>query len=86
MQLVNIGVRFADQWENIGTGLKVEVFRLRNIRRDNQDAQACMREVFIEWEKGMKSPYTWENLAQVLCSDAINEGGVLEVMYKQLSV
>ena len=77
-------MRFQDKWEDIGTELKVENFRLRAIKIDNPlNAQACMRKVFTEWENGMTSPYTWENLAEVLCSPAINEKKVLEDMYKE---
>lgn len=84
---MNISVRFQAQWRDIGTGLKVKNYLLNAFETNHpRNAMECMREVFEAWKGGETSPYTWENLAKVLCLDVVHRRDVLEVMYHQLSV
>ena len=77
------------KWRNIGVGLGFKGWELNGIHaancRDLDPAQACMTEVFSQWDSGLKSIHSWKKLAEVLVSPAVDEKKVLDHMYQKLN-
>ena len=56
----------ADKWQNIGTLLGVRQGKLRSIKRDEQEADNCLREMLDTWLKQTDPLPTWSVLAEVV--------------------
>ena len=46
----------------------------------------CMTEVFVMWSRQEDSECSWQKLAEVLCSEIVQEQRLLPDMYKKLSI
>ncbi len=69
-ELVDAVAEISYLWNEVGLGLGLSPGHLRCIQ-DNfagqvRQVQKCFTEVFISWNYGRKSPYTWEKLVSVL--------------------
>ena len=86
MNLVGMGVR--NKWYAIGNGLGVKAADLDSFQAEEAgkpDAnQHCIRRVFQQWHTAMTSDYTWQNLAGVLESPAVNEKLAVSELFKSL--
>ena len=83
-----VGCEVKNKWREIGSGLGVAEADLKSIKTEeagSDDAtQSCMRRVFSKWETAMTSPYTWQNLANVLVSTEVNEKAAMFKLHKSL--
>ena len=77
------------KWRDIGLGLGFKGWELNNIYAANchglDPPQACMTEVFIQWNSAETSEYSWKKLAEVLVSPGVNEKNILDHMYQELN-
>ena len=54
------------QWENIGIQLELEDGQLRQIKSDNGNADACLREMLRAWLSRVAPPPSWTAMADAL--------------------
>ena len=83
-----VGCEVKSKWREIGGGLGVVDADLRGIQAEEagrDDAiQSCMQRVFSRWQYAMTSPYTWQNLANVLVSPVVSEKAAMLKLHKSL--
>ena len=80
------GTKVQAQWEGLGIGLGLDKSKLDAIEKDYRgDTFKCVTEVFEMWSRQEDNEYSWENLAEVLCSEIVKQPRLLPVMYKKLS-
>ena len=83
-----VGVKVKAKWKFIGGGLKVKQGDLTSIQSTNgykDDAdQHCILAVFNKWKSAKTSEYSWQNLAAVLSSQAVQEIDVVKQLYDDL--
>lgn len=80
-----VGWKVKNQWRQIGCGLGVEETELQSIQTEEAGKNdQCMRRVFSTWQSTMISPYTWQNLANVLGSPAVMEIAAMCELYRSL--
>ena len=73
-----VGVDIQTDWENVGLGLGLESVTLDTIHKDcGRHSSSCMRRVFTLWHDGKTSEYSWQKLAEVLCSRTVNKPGLI---------
>jgi len=89
LSLMNlVGCEVKSKWREIGSGLGVAEADLRSIKTEesgSDDAiQSCMRRVFSKWQTAMTSPYTWQNLANVLVSRDVDAKEAMLKLHKSL--
>ena len=84
-----VGVKVKVKWEAIGDGLGIEQGDMNAFKTDNSykenAAQHCMHAVFNKWKSAKTSEYSWQNLAYVLSSRAVDEIYEVEQLYDALS-
>ena len=84
-----VGVALQAKWDKIALELKITAEEISAIQVNHHGkpdfAQDCMMDTFQKWRNTMTSPYTWHNLAAVLCSVQVNRKDHLEHMYLELS-
>ena len=84
-----VGAELKAKWEAIGDGLGVKPGDLKAFQANHghkpDAAQHCMHNVFDKWDGAKTSEYSWQNLADVLTSPAVNEIKVVEQLYEALS-
>jgi hypothetical protein len=87
--LMNHVGHLSAKWREIGSELGISESDLDIIQYNQAGipnlAQTAMRAVFQKWNASMTSTYSWENLANVLKSNAVGEKAVVRVLYEQLS-
>jgi len=83
-----VGCEVKSKWREIGSGLGLTESNLKSIKTEeagSDDAiQSCMWRVFSKWQSAMTSPCTWQNLADVLVSPAVNEKAAMLKLHKSL--
>ena len=83
-----VGCEVKSKWREIGSGLGVAEADLKSIQTEeagkDDSTQSCMRRVFSKWQAAMTSPYTWQNLANVLVSPDVNEKAAMFKLHKSL--
>ena len=81
-----VGTNVQARWKRLGIGLGLDKSKLDALEKDCRgDTFDCMTEVFEMWSRQEDNEYSWENLAEVLCSEIVQEQRRLPVMYKKLS-
>ena len=84
-----VGTKVKAKWEAIGEGLGVKPSDLEAFQANHGHnpyaAQKCMHNVFNKWDSARTSEYSWQNLADVLASNAVDEIKVVEQLHKALS-
>ena len=82
-----VGRKVQAQWEGLGIGLGLDKTDLDAIEKDSKsDSFKCMTEVFEMWSRQKYSECSWQKLAEVLCSEIVENPRLLPVMYKKLSI
>ena len=54
------------EWENIGIQLELEDGQLKQIKSDNGNADACLREMLRVWLNRVAPPPSWSAMADAL--------------------
>ena len=74
-------------WWCVGEGLGVKEADLKSIQADYtlHGQKRCFREVFSKWYSGETSEYSWQHLAEVLQSPAVNEQRLVKTLYDNLA-
>ena len=84
-----VGVDLQAQWTAIALELGLKKSAIAAIQENHRGAvnaaKKCMMDVFTEWEKTMVSEYSWKHLAEVLCSNNVEERSHLTYLYEELS-
>ena len=81
-----VGTNVQARWKRLGIGLGLDKSKLDALEKDCRgDTFDCMTEVFEMWSRQEDNEYSWKNLAEVLCSEIVQEQRRLPVMYKKLS-
>ena len=82
-----VGTKVQAQWEGLGIGLGLDEFELEAIENDSKsDSFKCLTKVFKVWSRQKDNEYSWEKLAEVLCSEIVKNQRLLPDMHKKLSI
>ena len=82
------GIELRAKWRDVGKKLGIEDYELDAYDGDYRgDSQRCMSKVFETWwnRDGHTSNYSWEKLAEVICSRLIDKGSLLPELLKRLN-
>lgn len=77
------------KWQAIGSQLGLSENDLQTIMLNHagqsQAANSSMREVIHKWHSAETSEFSWQNLANVLMSVAVNERKEVRLLHEKLS-
>ena len=69
----HVAAKTKNSWYQVGIQLKIDLTALNEIDTHSSDAMRCYTNVFAEWKRANKLPYTWATIIKVLESDAVSE-------------
>ena len=72
-------------WEEFGIFVKVKRGDLRAIKAGRPRETNGFIQVFDKWHSGMRSPYTWEKVAEALASNDVDAKWLLTKLYMKLA-
>ena len=75
------------KWYQVGIQLKIDVITLNGYETQSSvcDPMRCYANVFVEWKRADKLPYTWATIIKVLESDAVSENDTASNVRKWLT-
>ena len=80
-----VGTEIPDMWEEFGIFVKVKRGDLRAIKAGRPRETNGFIQVFDKWHSGMRSPYTWEKVAEALESSDVDAKWLLTKLYRKLA-
>ena len=75
------------KWYQVGIQLKIDVTTLKTYETQSSvcDPMRCYADMFVEWKRASKLPYTWATIIKVLESDAVSEKDTASSVRKWLT-
>ena len=81
----HVAAKTKNSWYQVGIQLKIDLATLNEYDTQSSDAMRCYTNVFAEWKRADKVPYTWATIIKVLKSDAVSEKDTASSVRKWLT-
>ena len=73
------------KWYQVGIQLNIDLATLNAYETQSSDTMRCYTNVFAEWKRADKLPYTWATVIEALESDAVSEKDTASSVRKWLT-